>query len=434
MTTPAEYCGRTLYFDWVDYVGGLFEGLKVRCQIVSVPGQEHLAGRRSRIIESADAVVLVADSRPEGVGSFVRTYRELAAWCRTQAPPVGIVVQANKQDAEDSLPRNTLWERVGASTPVPVVETVATDGDGVREAFVLGVRLGLDRVRAIALSGKLRHGRPEVNSPDQLMTFFADEPPVGREIPAPTLQNVASDGTPNDYEEPFAPHADLPGGFVWPPVDGRALLQMAAELDLNPTRTKTGEWTAASGGFRFQSHPDLLYRDTSAGRFALIEWARLHAMHLKWLSTGRTLMLAPAGNGRHRLWQLIRVHTTLRERLLQLNERATPQAVAKEAFSVAYQLVAAREHLRTSGLELACTLWTVGVQGSEPVFVALMPGPNEKLTSELRGAALIEREFAPVFRRWRSERADYPEITQSLSELAEAQSKSAVLKSLLAIV
>ena len=34
-----EADGRTLYFDWVDYVGGLFEGLPIRCQIVGVPGQ-----------------------------------------------------------------------------------------------------------------------------------------------------------------------------------------------------------------------------------------------------------------------------------------------------------------------------------------------------------------------------------------------------------
>ena len=37
VTTPAESAGRTLFFDWVDYVGGLFDGRQIRCQIVSVP-------------------------------------------------------------------------------------------------------------------------------------------------------------------------------------------------------------------------------------------------------------------------------------------------------------------------------------------------------------------------------------------------------------
>ena len=35
--SPAEVGGRTLYFDWLDYTGGLFEGHRIRCQIVSVP-------------------------------------------------------------------------------------------------------------------------------------------------------------------------------------------------------------------------------------------------------------------------------------------------------------------------------------------------------------------------------------------------------------
>ena len=34
--TPDEVNGRTLFFDWVDYVGGMFEGHRIRCQIVTV--------------------------------------------------------------------------------------------------------------------------------------------------------------------------------------------------------------------------------------------------------------------------------------------------------------------------------------------------------------------------------------------------------------
>jgi hypothetical protein len=54
---PAELAGRTLFFDWVDYVGGLFDGRQIRCQIVSVPGQRELAHRRQMLVETADAVI-----------------------------------------------------------------------------------------------------------------------------------------------------------------------------------------------------------------------------------------------------------------------------------------------------------------------------------------------------------------------------------------
>ena len=63
ITSPEERDGRTLFFDWMDYVGGLFEGRPIRCQIVTVPGQTELAERRLRLLETADAVVVVADSR-----------------------------------------------------------------------------------------------------------------------------------------------------------------------------------------------------------------------------------------------------------------------------------------------------------------------------------------------------------------------------------
>jgi hypothetical protein len=66
VVTPAEVSGRTLYFDWLDYTGGLFEGRRIRCQIISVPGQATLAPRRRRLLESADVIVFVGDSTPAG--------------------------------------------------------------------------------------------------------------------------------------------------------------------------------------------------------------------------------------------------------------------------------------------------------------------------------------------------------------------------------
>ena len=64
MFSAPEEEGRTLYFDWLDYVGGLYEGMPIRCQVVSAPGQQVLESRRRLLLQSADAVVFVADSRP----------------------------------------------------------------------------------------------------------------------------------------------------------------------------------------------------------------------------------------------------------------------------------------------------------------------------------------------------------------------------------
>src|SRR6188472_2918680 len=77
IVSPEEQDGRTLFFDWVDYVGGLFEGRQIRCQIVSVPGQQELAKRRRLLLESADAVVMVGDTRAAAIDTTYGLLREL---------------------------------------------------------------------------------------------------------------------------------------------------------------------------------------------------------------------------------------------------------------------------------------------------------------------------------------------------------------------
>src|SRR5262245_14923603 len=99
VNAPEEVDGRTLYFDWLDYTGGLFEGRRIRCHIVSVPGQATLASRRRRLLETADVVVFVSDSTSDAVE---QTTHYIAGLQRVlggvPGPPIGIVVQANKRD------------------------------------------------------------------------------------------------------------------------------------------------------------------------------------------------------------------------------------------------------------------------------------------------------------------------------------------------
>jgi GTPase SAR1 family protein len=97
--TPAEgHDGRTLWFDWMEYVGGRFEGCQIRCQIVSVPGQRALNARRRRVIEGADVVVFVADSREPKTARNLAYLLELREMLAGANAPVGVILQANKRD------------------------------------------------------------------------------------------------------------------------------------------------------------------------------------------------------------------------------------------------------------------------------------------------------------------------------------------------
>jgi signal recognition particle receptor subunit beta len=172
ITTPGESNGRTLFFDWIDYVGGAFDGRQIRCQIVSVPGQRQLQARRRALLETADAVVLVLDTREHEWDFSLGWVKETVPYCRGKDPPVGLVLQANKRDAADAVPASVLRDSVNSIAPVAVVPSTATVGDGIREAFVLAVRLALDRVRALAGAGRLLSGSPDQDSPEALLAHL----------------------------------------------------------------------------------------------------------------------------------------------------------------------------------------------------------------------------------------------------------------------
>jgi len=448
---PEELGGRTLFFDWVDYVGGLFEGRQIRCQIVSVPGQRALAARRRLLLESADAVVLVLDTRRNEWEFALGWVRDTVPYCRGKDPPVGLVLQANKRDAPDAVPREELRDSLNRISPIAVVPSTATTGDGIREAFVLAVRLALDRVRAMSAAGRLTVGRP---SEDKALDLLERMRSAERESVEPLDETMTRavvgslveefapwevtsqtpDAKPSD-ERAFVPDPMMPGGMIWPPVDGRALLHEVASLGIRPERTGRADWNGSGSGFRFHSFAAALFGDLPSARNELIEWARLHSANAAHLSPGRAVILADAGHGRLRLWQIVRAEDTLRERLAVAVAAADPRQVADELLCVALRLALARESFAEASVDLPCTLWTVGASGSHPPpFVGLMPHRGSVLAPETDGPALLERELAPHLRELRRSRVDYENVCDELASLAALPSAQASARWLAQIV
>ena len=454
IVSPEEQDGRTLFFDWVDYVGGLFEGRQIRCQIVSVPGQKQLAKRRKKLLDAADAVVMVADTRRSEIEDSYVLLRELLPRCRAEDPPIGVVIQANKRDAPDSVPRAELHEEFERIAPIAIIDTVAKTGEGVREAFVFAVRLALDRVRTLAAARRLREGGPEADTPAELLKqleplSFAPLPKSGEtngndvhpapqripEFEALVAEHALSAPPPTSAEQPgnervFVPDPLMPGGFIWPPVDGRMLLHEVSQLQRTPILTQCGDWWAAGEGWRFHSAADALFENADLGRQELIEWARLHAANLHRLSPGRTVILADAGGGRFRLWQLVRTSYALRERLVTSCADADADTLARELESAAFHLLTARRNFDGTDVRLPCTLWTVsGDLQRQPKFVGLMPKPHAERLDQPSDEKLIEREFRPLFLNLRNERSDFDAVIDALSR--EHAADGAVTRALL---
>lgn len=392
LATPAEdETGRTLWFDWLEYVGGRFEGSRIRCQIVSVPGQRTLGRRRRLLLDSADVIVFVADSTdPETSLAYLQ-----------EVPAVGVVFQANKRDLPEAVAMEELRERVGPA--IGVVESVAADGTGIREAFVYAVRLALDRVREQMQRGTLTVGRPALATPGELLEVLRGEESRDSVVSARMLMpRVISDGlgaelflgvlddeaqVESRIGGPSAPDASVPSGAIWPPVEGRAILAEVSALGLVPRALRDGAWIAGLGtGWRVVSARDAVHETLDVGRAALIQWARLHVACTGVMSARRCIVLAATGDGRWRLWQIVRAEESL---------RAFVEGAAAEVPEVCVQRLCTTGRLlldvgTRAPFALPTSLDTVGAEGA---YIGLMPE-----TPAPRGSVddLLDRELGPL--------------------------------------
>jgi signal recognition particle receptor subunit beta len=413
--SPAELEGRTLFFDWLDYTGGLFEGHRIRCQIVSVPGQATLAPRRRRLLESADVVVFVGDSSPAGFAADRRYLAALSSVLRgLRGPPVGIVMQANKRDLPDAVPLEQLQSMLDElQVRIGIVESVATEGSGVRESFVFAVRLALDRIRELMRIGDLPTARPKIDTAEDLLgelqqaeagaldlatasglkhtrlqdlqemktaspaaaalrEVMRDEAPPPVAVPKPAVTNVEIE----QDRPPQLPDERVASGLVWPPVDGRLILHELVGRTVPLHRNDEGDWSGLIGErWQLRSAADAVFATVDEGRAVLLHWARLHAASDGLLSAGRCIAVAADGAGKFRLWQVVRVERSLRAEI----EAAL---TAKTSLLVGTLLTAIRsflhmaDRLSAADCELPLTLANISLSASRPVFSGLMPDPS----------------------------------------------------------
>lgn len=367
--------GRTLFFDWLDLVGGRFEGSPIRCQIVSVPGQAALDGRRRALLETADAVVLVVDSTRSGVAETRRAIATLRETLEKKQPPIGVILQANKRDSSDALPLQeiqSLTETLGA---VALTQTIATAGKGVRETLVFAVRLALDRAQELARTGALGRGPPEIKSGEELLAAIrrAEAAPGEelREAAAPSAEKaLPARGT------PALPRSDVAPGSIWPPVEGRMLLHEAERGATVPERTKRGDWLVRHDGWRWHSALEDVFDCRDRARDVLIEWAQWHTRVRVRLSDPRLIVLADALPGAWRLWQIVGRAPTLEEGLSAALSSDDPRAIAEQLRKAARALVFAETEMIAAGLLYRAGLGTLAMRDGKVVFTGLVPPPS----------------------------------------------------------
>lgn len=418
--TPEELAGRTLYFDWMEYVGGLIAGYQVRCQIVSVPGQRALEARRRYLLSGADSVVFVADSTLAGLEASTLRFAELDALLqRGDEPPIGVVVQANKRDLPSVASVDEIKARFGNRPNLGVVEAVAETGLGVRETFVFAVRLALDRARYQMQGGTLVTGKPEIETGQQLFsqlskielgepTYEIARASVALAMPRESRGEAMSPLLPEEVEpevrtaapssydprlQPALPNAAIPSGLVWPPVSGRILLHELEVSQASLQRLSDGEWSGRAGDrWLLRSREHERFTSLEEGRRVLLDQVRLHASLKDLLSEGRCLALAEDGQGGWRLWSFVRQERSLRDAVVETLRESDPVAGAR-LLRLARLLERAATEFPVAVMALPAGLDTVGVASTKPAFIDFLPSLAPGGRPIVLSAELIARLF-----------------------------------------
>jgi len=141
---------RTLFFDLLPLTFHSASGISVRVKVFTVPGQSIHASTRRLVVQGADGVVFVADSRVELTKDNGDSFLDLKANLKSHGvalKDLPLVIQFNKRDLPDVRTDEEL-ARMASKGREPVYLAVATRGQGVVETF-----LGLLRLTWVHLQG-----------------------------------------------------------------------------------------------------------------------------------------------------------------------------------------------------------------------------------------------------------------------------------------
>ncbi len=133
LTSIATEGDRTLFFDFLPLNLGQVAGMKTKFQIYTVPGQVYYNSTRKLVLQGADGVVFVADSKRGKMNENIESLKNLEENLKEHGLDIAntpIILQYNKRDLPDIYSVEELEEALNA-WDAPHFEAVARDGQGV---------------------------------------------------------------------------------------------------------------------------------------------------------------------------------------------------------------------------------------------------------------------------------------------------------------
>lgn len=129
---------RTLFFDLLPLTFGSERGLSIRLKVFTVPGQVIHSSTRRLVLQGADGVAFIADSRVAETENNAEAFRDLRENLKQNGinpKQIPLVLQFNKRDLPGVRAEAELAE-MAAQGKEPVYLAAAVKGAGVVDTFV----------------------------------------------------------------------------------------------------------------------------------------------------------------------------------------------------------------------------------------------------------------------------------------------------------
>jgi len=222
---------RTLFFDLLPLDVGVIEGMKVRLQLYTVPGQVFYNATRKLVLKGVDGIVFVADSQIATLAANVESFQNLKlnlADLGLSVEQVPIIFQYNKRDIRNILPVEELNETLN-TIGAPYFEAAALHGVGVFETLKAISRLALTAVRKRLAEDSRKKAPVLVPSPPAPVHVPAPPPSAKSASPSPDpWADLVPDVHPNEVPLEFA-EEDTDKKLVRP-VETKAPLDIHEQL------------------------------------------------------------------------------------------------------------------------------------------------------------------------------------------------------------
>jgi signal recognition particle receptor subunit beta len=152
LLTVETHDDRTLFFDLLPVFFSTANGFKVKVKLFTVPGQVIHNATRRIVLQGADAVAFIADSRraagPDN-NSYWKNLMENMKENALDPAQVPVVIQYNKRDLPDTKTDAEI-EETKRKGKEPVVGAIAIRGVGVLETLYAVLQVGFRAIDARA--------------------------------------------------------------------------------------------------------------------------------------------------------------------------------------------------------------------------------------------------------------------------------------------